>query len=123
MIHDNLEVDSTVVSVNDVVIDKITESDLVLFGSSTWGYGDLQEDFDAFIDNFSPELLAGKDVAVFGCGDKDSFEDVFCNATEIIKDKAIECGANIVTEPLKINGLPEESLEDILDFISKLPVS
>ena len=122
MIGEHLSMPSTVISVNDVNIDAIANSDLILFGSSTWGYGNLQDDFEQFIDKLTPELLAGKDVAVFGCGDQDNFEDMFCHATDIIKEKAIECGANIVAENLRINGQPEDNEDLEIQFVSSLPI-
>ena len=42
-----------------------------------------------------PELLNGKDVAVFGSGDDASYPDEFCAAIDIIRDKAIEEGLTL----------------------------
>jgi len=123
MIKEHLSVPATVVSVTDVNLDDMSNSDLVLFGSSTWGYGNLQDDFEEFIEQMTPGRLAGKNVAVFGCGDQDNFEDMFCHATDIIREKALECGANIVAENLRINGQPEDYEDLVIDFVSSLPLS
>ncbi len=120
LISDNITEDVKVCNVIDVDLEDIRDADLVLFGSSTWGYGDLQEDFNEFIENFSDDLLSGKDVAVFGCGDQDGFAEVFCEATETIKEKALECGANIVTENLKVTDDPSDSEDLIIQFVSEL---
>lgn len=116
IIGENIKHEAQVVSVNDVDLNDIKAADLVLFGSSTWDYGNLQEDFETFIDNFSDDLLSGKNVAVFGCGDAIGFADEFCSATDTIRDEAEACGANIVAENLKIDGDPEDSLDDIIQF-------
>lgn len=108
-----------VANVADVNKDDIAAAELVLFGSSTWGYGDLQDDWESFIDELSSDMLSGKDVAVFGCGDQDGFGDVFCEATETIRSKAEECGANIVAENLKVDGEPSDSEDAIAAFAAQ----
>lgn len=52
----------------------------LLLGSSTWGSGDLQDDWDGFLDKLKGQDLSGKEVALFGCGDSASFGDTFCDA-------------------------------------------
>ncbi|MFV0255340.1 MAG: flavodoxin [Erysipelotrichaceae bacterium] len=94
----------------------LSDADLVLFGSSTWGYGDLQDDFAEYIETLDNSVLAGKNVAVFGCGDEEGFGEVFCNATEIIKTKVEELGGNIITANLKISNDPEDSMAQIIEF-------
>lgn len=108
-----------VANVADVNKDDIAAAELVLFGSSTWGYGDLQDDWESFIDELSNDMLSGKDVAVFGCGDQDGFGDVFCEATETIRSKAEECGANIVAENLKVDGEPSDNEDAIAAFAAQ----
>ncbi|MDR0659260.1 MAG: flavodoxin FldA [Prevotellaceae bacterium] len=54
--------------------------DVLLFGSSTWGLGDLQDDWEGFIGKASSADLNGKKVAIFGCGDSASYSDTFCDA-------------------------------------------
>lgn len=116
VIQENLKYEAEVYSVNDVELADIKAADLVLFGSSTWDYGNLQDDFDLFIDKFSTDLLQGKKVAVFGCGDAVGYADAFCQATDTIRDKAEECGAEIVAENLRIDGEPDDSLDEIIEF-------
>lgn len=54
--------------------------DLLLFGSSTWGLGDLQDDWEDFIGEVAKADLTGKKIALFGCGDSSSYADTFCDA-------------------------------------------
>lgn len=116
IIADNLSHDVELFNVSDAPIEAIQGADLVLFGCSTWGNGELQDDFEEFIDELTPELLNGKDVAVFGCGDEASYPDEFCAATDIIRDKAIEAGAHIVADNLKIDEDPNDHEEEIIAF-------
>ena len=122
MIQDNLSgYDVTLMDARDAYADAVFDSDLVIYGSSTWGYGELQDDFQEYCDNeMHKEILDGKNVAVFGCGDKESFEDVFCNAVDTIVDKVISCGGHLVVERLKINGDPSDNEAEIIDFAHKL---
>lgn len=70
--------------------------DVLLFGSSTWGLGDLQDDWEGFVREVASADLSGKKVALFGCGDSSSYSDTFCNAIGIIyravKDRATVVG-------------------------------
>ena len=54
--------------------------DVLLLGSSTWGSGDLQDDWYDFLPKIQKLDLSGKLVALFGCGDSSSFGDTFCDA-------------------------------------------
>lgn len=58
--------------------------EVLLLGSSTWGAGDLQDDWCDFLDQLKNSDLSGKTVAIFGCGDSSSFSDTFCDAIGII---------------------------------------
>jgi len=68
--------------------------DVVLFGSPTYGMGDLQDDWDSYIDDVKGADLNGKKVALFGCGDSSSYSDTFGDALgkiyEVIKNKGIK---------------------------------
>jgi flavodoxin I len=70
--------------------------DVLLFGSSTWGLGDLQDDWEDFIKVVSSSDISAKKVALFGCGDSSSYSDTFCDALskiyQAIKDKTTLIG-------------------------------
>lgn len=54
--------------------------EVLLLGSSTWGAGDLQDDWYDFLPKIKTLDLSGKLVGLFGCGDSSSFSDTFCDA-------------------------------------------
>lgn len=60
--------------------------DLLILGSSTWGSGELQDDWYDFKDALKP-YLAGKKVALFGTGDAGSYDDTFCDAVGDLYDE------------------------------------
>ena len=85
LIAEKLGDTSKVVSVASVSQADIDECDLLILGASTWGFGELQDDW---ID--CPLLttlnLNGKKVALFGLGDQTGFSDTFVDAMGIIKE-------------------------------------
>tara|TARA_B100000609_G_C17148816_1_gene399709 strand:+ start:74 stop:571 length:498 start_codon:yes stop_codon:yes gene_type:complete len=69
---------------------------LLIFGTSTWGIGELQDDWENGIDKLKPEILSGKKVALFGLGDQSGFGDTFIDGVGTIYHKAVECGADVI---------------------------
>lgn len=77
------ELDADIVKTFDVANAKandIEQFSNLLFGSSTWGIGDLQDDFEDFLPEITSANLEGKKVAIFGYGDQDSYADSFVDA-------------------------------------------
>lgn len=83
--------------VGNASVKDLEQYENIIFGSSTWGSGDLQDDFDHFIDKISGADLSAKKVAIFGLGDSSSYGDTFCNSIghiyNVIKDKAQVVGS------------------------------
>ena len=61
-------------------VEDVKKYDLLLLGSSTWGSGELQDDWPGFLDKLGKEDLSGRRVALFGCGDAGIYSDTFCDA-------------------------------------------
>ena len=87
-------------NVGDNPADKLAEYDNLIFGASTWGIGDLQDDFDGFISEIENADLSGKVVAIFGLGDGDTYADSFVDGMGTIYDalKDKECKITGFTE-------------------------
>ena len=68
------------INVADMTADTIADNDVLLLGTSTWGAGELQDDWYDGIDVLKEADLEGKTVAIFGCGDAESYPDTFCGA-------------------------------------------
>ena len=84
------KIGTTAISVSDLNADVIAANDVLLLGSSTWGYGDLQDDWYDGVELLKTSKLTGKRVAVFGCGDSSSYSDTFCDAMSIIARAAVD---------------------------------
>lgn len=70
--------------------------DVLVLGSSTWGFGDLQDDWEGFLPKLSRASLSGKQVALFGCGDSSSYPDTFCDAMAEIKAQLSSTGCQFI---------------------------
>ena len=87
------------------------DAELLVLGSSTWGVGDLQDDWAAKLDEVKGNF-AGKKVAVFGLGDSVGFADSYCVAAVTIANAAKDAGATLVGEILKIDDTNEADQTD-----------
>lgn len=85
-----------VVGASQISAAQIAEYDNILLGTSTWGAGDLQDDWYDGIEEIKKANLKGKTVAIFGCGDCASFPDTFCGAMAELNNAACAAGASIV---------------------------
>lgn len=87
---------SDVVSVADVDADKLSEYDNLLLGTSTWGAGELQDDWYDGVETLKSADLSGKTVALFGCGDADGYGDTFCGGMAELYNTVKDSGAKLV---------------------------
>lgn len=76
--------------------DKLNDYDVLLLGASTWGFGDLQDDWQAVLDDLANLNLAGKKVAYFGSGDQGTFSDTFMDGMAIINEEISKTGATVI---------------------------
>jgi flavodoxin I len=88
------EVEAT--NITNTTEDEILSNDLIIFGVSTWGAGDLQDDFEDFMPTLEDMDFSGKKVAVFGLGDQEGYPDTFVDALGIVAKAAREKGATLV---------------------------
>ena len=70
--------------------------DNIILGASTWGFGELQSDWENFLPGFDNLDLSGKTVTLFGLGDQVNYADVFLDAMGTIYEKVRERGASTV---------------------------
>ncbi len=80
-----IEIDNVINAAN-LSKEKAESYDVLVLGSSTWGLGDLQDDWYDGLSVLKSANLAGKKIALFGCGDSESYPDSFCDAMRKIYD-------------------------------------
>lgn len=106
------KIGATVLNVADTDPATINTYDAVIAGSSTWGSGDLQDDWDGF--DFTALDLSGKKAAIFGMGDSQSYSDTYCNSIAHMKKHLEEAGATIVGA-VSTDGYDFEDSESVED--------
>ena len=75
---------SDVHSADKLSADLVKEYDLLILGTSTWGDGELQDDWYDGIKVLKSADLSFKSIALFGCGDSESYCDTFCDGMGIL---------------------------------------
>ena len=101
-----------VLNISEIDAEKINSYDKLICGTSTWGSGDLQDDWDGF--DFSSLNLNDKTVAVFGMGDSQSYSDTYCSGMGKLAQNLKNAGANLVGE-VSTDGYQFEASEAVVD--------
>ena len=68
----------------------------LVFGVSTWGVSDLQDDFEDFLEILEEVDFTGKKVALFGLGDQSTYTETFVDAMGILYDALKKMNVTIV---------------------------
>jgi flavodoxin I len=79
--------------VSGITPEIIARYGVLLLGSSTWGSGELQDDWYDGIEVLKQSNLKGKTIALFGTGDSSSYSDTFCDALGLIFAEIESSGA------------------------------
>jgi flavodoxin II len=82
--------------IKDTSLNKSQEYDIILFGISTWDFGELQEDWESTWDDIATLNLNGKTLALFGLGDQMGYAEWFQDALGMLHDELIVLDADIV---------------------------
>ena len=86
----------TVKDVSSVDASDLEGADLLILGTSTWGYGDIQDDWEANLSVVESASLSGKKVALFGLGDSGSYCDTFTDGMGILYEAVKAAGADVI---------------------------
>lgn len=73
-------------------VDIATDKDLqkypyLIFGTPTWGVGEMQDDWEDFAEIVEKANLKGKKIALFGLGDQDTYPDSFADGVGMLFNK------------------------------------
>lgn len=85
-----------IINVTDLDNNVIANNDNLILGTSTWGAGEVQDDWYDGIKTLKSTGLGGKTVALFGCGDSVSYSDTFVGGMAEIYNAAKEAGADVI---------------------------
>ena len=95
-----LGVDS--LNVQDLTSEIVAANDNLILGTSTWGAGEMQDDWYDGVKVLQGADLKGKTVALFGCGDAESYGDTFVGGIgelyNAIKDSGVKFIGSVSTD-------------------------
>lgn len=94
-IHQRLE-GFDLIDISNDGVDKMNDCESIIFGVSTWGEGELQDDWEDCFDDIQEIDFKDKKVALFGLGDQESYGHEFADAMGIIYEVLKENNAQIV---------------------------
>lgn len=87
---------SDVYNVSKMTADVAGSYEALILGTSTWGDGELQDDWYDGIKVLKGMDLSGKTVALFGCGDSESYSDTFCDGMGILFEDLKNSGCRFI---------------------------
>lgn len=95
-IASSLGVDGNCVfDVADTAPSKVGDFDVLVLGTSTWGDGEPEENWEDFAAVMEVLDLRGKDIALFGCGDE-TMSDTFCSGVGVLYGRLKDTGARFI---------------------------
>lgn len=83
-------------SADELTAELASTYDILVLGTSTWGDGELQDDWYDAIEILKKVNLKGKKIALFGCGDSESYCDTFCNGMGILYEDLKDSGCTFI---------------------------
>ena len=95
---------SDVYSADKLSADLVKEYDLLILGTSTWGDGELQDDWYDGIKVLKSADLSFKSIALFGCGDSESYCDPFCDGMGILYEDLKDSGCSFIGNKVGTDG-------------------
>lgn len=101
-----LSIDVYQIDYDDIMANDLTNYDAILFGTYTWGDGELPFEVEDFYEDLADEELLGKQVALFGSCD--SFYPAYGAAIDLMAEQFRSVGAEVVQEALKVDLTPDE---------------
>ncbi|GAA63371.1 MULTISPECIES: flavodoxin FldB [Pseudoalteromonas] len=82
-------------NIKDEPLKNAEQYDFIIFGISTWDFGEIQEDWESKWDDIKDVDLNGKTIALFGMGDQQGYGQWFQDALGMLHD---EINAQAITQ-------------------------
>jgi len=102
------------INVQDLTADVVENNQNLILGTSTWGAGELQDDWYDGLKVLQGANLTGKTIALFGCGDCESYGDTFVGGIGELYNGIKDCGARFVGA-VSTDGYTFDDSEAIVD--------
>lgn len=83
-------------NIKDIPLSDCLNYDFIIFGISTWDYGELQEDWESMWSDINQINLSGKIIALYGMGDQIGYTEWFQDALGMLHEQVVAQGATVV---------------------------
>ena len=83
-------------NVQELSADVVAQHQNLILGTSTWGAGELQDDWYDGLSVLKGSDLSGKTIALFGCGDCSTYSDTFVGGIGELYDGIKQSGAKFI---------------------------
>lgn len=90
------QMEGKVVEISTAKVSDLEECDLLILGTPTCGYGDLQSDWDSRLGILAETKLSGRRVALFGLGDQRTYADTFVDGMGVLYEDVVWRGATVI---------------------------
>jgi flavodoxin II len=80
-------------NLKDTPLSHCLDYDFIIFGISTWDYGELQEDWESCWEDIANLDLSDKTIALYGMGDQIGYTEWFQDALGMLHEQVIAQGA------------------------------
>ena len=101
-------------NVQDLTADIVNNNQNLILGTSTWGAGELQDDWYDGLKILQSADLSGKTIALFGCGDCATYSDTFVGGIGELYYGIKNSGAHFVGS-VDIDGYTFDDSEAVID--------
>ena len=102
------------IDVQNLTADVVNNNQNLILGTSTWGAGELQDDWYDGLKVLQGADLSGKTIALFGCGDCESYGDTFVGGIGELFNALKTSGATFVGA-VDIDGYTFGDSEAVID--------
>lgn len=102
------------VNVQELTTDIIDNHKNLILGTSTWGAGELQDDWYDGLKTLNESDLSGKVIAFFGCGDCESYSDTFVGGMGELYNGIKDSGAHFIGS-VDTDGYTYDDSEAVID--------
>ena len=101
-------------NVQNLSADIVAANKNLILGTSTWGAGELQDDWYDGLKVLQGADLCGKTIAIFGCGDCSSYSDTFVGGMGELYNGIKDSGAQFIGS-VETSGYTYDDSEAVID--------
>ena len=102
------------VNVQDLSADIVASNQNLILGTSTWGAGEMQDDWYDGLKTLQSADLSSKTIAFFGCGDSSSYSDTFVGGMGELYNGLKDSGAHLIGS-VETDGYTFDDSEAVID--------